>query len=152
PRVPLMWWFFTALLLLLAALVLESGLLAYAMYVLLALLILTRWLARSWAANLTATRTVRRARALDEDIPEEVSPDGLALEIGERVAVRIVIENQGALPIPWVLMEDVLPGAALDPRSPRLTVKGKRMQIAMLRGRGEMVVKYTLECVGRGYH
>jgi uncharacterized protein (DUF58 family) len=145
-------WFLAAVLLLLAALVLESGLLAYAMYVLLALLVLTRWLARSWAANLSATRTVRRARAHDEDVPEVLTPEGLALEIGERVAVRVVITNEGALPVPWVLVEDVLPGGALDPRSPRLKVKGRRMQIALLRGKGELVVKYQLECVGRGYH
>jgi hypothetical protein len=45
-----MWWFLTALLLLRAALVLESSLVA--------LLVLKRWLARSRAGNLTATRTV----------------------------------------------------------------------------------------------
>ena len=54
-------WFLGVLLTLLAALVLESGLLAYAMYVLLALLLVSRWLARNWIEHLSAERTVRRA-------------------------------------------------------------------------------------------
>lgn len=145
-------WFLAAVLLLLAALVLESGLLAYAMYVLLALMLLTRFLARSWARNLSASRTVRRRRATDDEVPETATPDGLALEIGDRVAVRLVVENHGALPIPWVLLEDVLPGGAVNPRFPKLKVKGKRAHIALLRGHSELIVTYTLECVGRGYH
>jgi uncharacterized protein (DUF58 family) len=145
-------WFFVAILLLLAALLLESGLLAYAMYVLLGLLLVTRWLARNWVTHLSAARTVRRSRANDADIPEEATPDGLALEIGERVAVRIVVQNESALPVPWLLLEDVLPGGALDPRAPKLKVKGKRMLIQMLRGKGELILKYQLECLGRGYH
>ena len=49
-------WFHRAAVLtvLLAALVLESGLLAYSMYVLLGLMLLSRFLARSWIENLTA--------------------------------------------------------------------------------------------------
>lgn len=144
-----MYWFVTAIALLLAALLLESGLLAYAMYVLLGLLLLARYFARSWVSNLTATRSVRQAGKHDDD-PD--SPDGLALEIGDRVAVRLTLKNDGALPVPWVLLEDVLPGRALDPIFPKLKVKGKRIQIVMLKGHEELEVKYGLECVTRGYH
>jgi uncharacterized protein (DUF58 family) len=144
-----MYWFLAALLILLAALVLESGLLAYAMYVLLGIMIVTRLLARSWTSHLDAERTVRRAGAKEDE--EEVG-GGLALEIGERVAVRIVVRNSGALPVPWVLVEDHLPGRALDARFPRLKVKGKRAAIGLVRGGGEMVVKYQLECLRRGYY
>jgi uncharacterized protein (DUF58 family) len=144
-----MYWLLAALLILLAALALESGLLAYSMYVLLGLMLITRLLARSWTSHLDAERTVRRAGSNDEEVSP---PDGLALEIGQRVAVRIVVRNGGALPVPWVLVEDHLPGRALDGLFPRLKVKGKRAAIAMIRGGGELVVKYQLECVGRGYH
>ncbi len=65
-------WFLGVLLLLLAALLLESSLLAYAMYVLLGLLLLSRWLARSWIGHLSATRTCEQRTA----------------NIGERVPVR----------------------------------------------------------------
>ena len=49
-------WFIAVILILLAALLLDSGLLAYSMYVLLGLLLLTRFLARSWISNLSAER------------------------------------------------------------------------------------------------
>jgi uncharacterized protein (DUF58 family) len=145
-----MWWFIGALVLLLAALVLESGLLAYAMYVLLGLLLVTRYLARSWVGTLTAERAVRKAGQRDNEQVD--SPDGLALEIGEQVADSLVVHNTGSLPIPWVLLEDALPGGALHPVRPKLKVKGKRIQIGMLRGGGELIVKYGLECLTRGYH
>jgi uncharacterized protein (DUF58 family) len=143
-------WFLAVVLILLAALVLESGLLAYAMYVLLALLLLTRWLARHWIGHLSAVRTCRRAGSDLDD--EGTGPEGLAVEIGERVIVRVVLTNNGALPVPWVLAEDVLSKQVLDSRFPKLKVKGKRLKIGMLRGGGELELKYSLECVGRGYH
>ncbi len=128
-------WFLGALLLLLAALLLESSLLAYAMYVLLALLLLSRWLARSWIGSLQARRTCKQ----------------LTADIGERVPVEVTITNHGALPIPWLLAEDLLPQYALDKRFPRLKIKGKRLQIAMLRPGATLVMKYQLECRMRGY-
>jgi uncharacterized protein (DUF58 family) len=151
-------WFLGVLLLLLAALFLEAGLLAYATYVLLGLLLLSRWLARSWIGNLSATRLVRRAgaeqpRAVvvgEEPLPPE--PVGLAVEIGDRVAVRVTVENRGFLPVPWVLLEDALPPQALDWRGPKLKVRGRRFQIGMVRSGGELEMKYHLECLGRGYH
>jgi uncharacterized protein (DUF58 family) len=51
-----------------------------------------------------------------------------------------------------VLIEDHVPGQALDRRFPRLKLKGKRAEIAIVRGGGEVVLKYSLECVARGYH
>src|SRR5262245_61007657 len=133
-RSPRMRWFLPALLILFAALLLESGLLAYSMYVLLGLLLLARFLARSCVENLTAERVVRKAGQRDDE--EADSPDGLALEVGDRVAVRLTLHNDGALPITWLLVEDVLPGKALDPVSPKLKVKGKRIQVAMLGAKG----------------
>lgn len=144
-----MTWFLAAVALLLAALALDSGLLAYATYVLLGLLLLTRFFARRWTASLDAERSVRRA---GRDGEEEASPDGLALEIGERVVVTVTVRNAGSLPVPWVLIEDHLPNAALDPRNPKLKVRGKRAAVVLLRGGGEAVVEYKLECLGRGYH
>lgn len=150
-------WFLAALAILLAALVLESSLLAYAMYVLLGLLLLSRWLARSWISHLSATRTCRRAgaevpRPLEEGDEPPPEPGGLAVEIGARVQVRLTVRNDGFLAVPWVLVEDVLPRGALAPIHPKLKLKGRRVQIGSVRGGGELVVKYSLECVARGYH
>src|SRR5262245_55458270 len=141
-------WFLACLGILAAALILESGLLAYAMYVLLALLLLTRWLARSWIGGLAAERAVVH---LGEGEGEERAY-GLALEIGERVAVHVTLRNTGALPVPCVLLEDGLPKDALHPISPRLKVRGKRAQIAMLQTAGELEMKYQIEPLKRGYY
>ncbi len=128
-------WFLGALLLLLAALLLESSLLAYAMYVLLALLLLSRWLARCWIGSLSATRMCKQ----------------LTAEIGERVSVAVTITNTGGLPVPWLLAEDLLPQYALGRRFPRIKIKGKRLQIAMLRSGAALEMKYSIECLMRGY-
>ena len=69
------------------------------------------------------------------------------------VRVTIHVQNGGRLPVPWVLMEDMLPRHALDARFPRLKVtKGKRLQVAMLRAGGETTVAYTIRCLQRGYY
>jgi uncharacterized protein (DUF58 family) len=149
-------WFLGVLLLLLAALLLESGLLAYAMYVLLGLLLVSRWLARGWIGGLSASRTCRPVKADTLAAPVLTGPDerptSFTAEIGDRVAVHLAVRNGGSLPVPWVLLEDLLPRPALDRRFPRLKVKGKRMQVRMLAPGGEVEVRYTLECLARGYY
>jgi uncharacterized protein (DUF58 family) len=129
-------WFLGASLLLLAALVLESGLLAYAMYVLLGLLVISRLLARAWIGHVTAERAC----------------DRFTSEVGEVVEVNITIHNTGLLPVPWVLMEDVLPGKAMAVNHPKLRVRRKRMRIAMLGSRGRSDLSYAIEFKMRGYY
>jgi uncharacterized repeat protein (TIGR01451 family) len=129
-------WFLAVLVILLIALILDSGLLAYSMYVLLALLLFTRFLSRSWIGHLSATRTCNKSTA----------------EIGDKVSVTVTVHNSSSLPVPWVLLEDLLPRYSLDKRLPRLKVKGKRMHICMVRPRGDVVIKYSLECLNRGYY
>ena len=65
--------------------------------------------------------------------------------------MRVTVTNGGRLPVPWVLLEDVLPKDALDKRFPKLKVKGKRLRIAMLSAGGTVDVDYSVECLGRGY-
>jgi uncharacterized repeat protein (TIGR01451 family) len=129
-------WYVGAGLLLLAALLLQSGLLAYAMYVLLAVLVLSRLLARAWLGSVTAARTCRTQDA----------------EIGDEVRVEVTIRNAGALPVPWVLLEDMLPAEALRQKPARLKVRGKRLQIRTLPAGKEVPLSYTLECRQRGYY
>src|SRR5438552_3060880 len=129
-------WFFGLLLILVAAWAIDSGLLAYAAYVLLGVLLLTRMITRNGLNLVTAER---------ECGPTEV-------EVGERVEVALTIRNEGWLPIPWVLFEDVLPGFALAQRPPRLKVKGRRIQIKLLRGGQEVEIRYKIDCVMRGFY
>ncbi|MEX0678455.1 MAG: DUF58 domain-containing protein [Pirellulales bacterium] len=129
-------WFLGALLLLAVALALDLGLLAYAMYALLGVMVVSRFLARSWSDNLRATRECNR----------------LAAYIGETVAVNVTIENTGALPIAWLLVEDLLPRHALVYDPPSLRTSGKRLQLAMFPRRGRKTIYYQLQCNRRGYY
>jgi uncharacterized repeat protein (TIGR01451 family) len=129
-------WFLGASLSLLIALVFHLGLLAYAMYVLLGVMLLSRFLARTWSEHLSARRECNR----------------LSASIGDTVAVVITIENHGALPIAWVLVEDLLPRHALNYDPPNLRVKGRRLQLATFRRRGRKTIHYQLECNRRGYY
>jgi uncharacterized repeat protein (TIGR01451 family) len=128
-------WFVGSAFLLLVALVFNLGLLAYAMYALLAVMVVSRLLARTWIESLSASRECNRVSA----------------NIGESVAVVVNVENSGAVPIGWVLLEDVLPPGALRHNPPKLRVNGSRLKLMMLRAGGRKTMFYQLECRGRGY-
>ena len=128
-------WFAGACLLLLIAWFFKLGLLAYAMYALLGVMITSRFLTRTWAESLSATRECNR----------------VAVNVGDTVAIVINVKNTGGLPIPWVLLEDLLPRHALIPPPPRLGVRGRRLQLAMLNGHAHKTLLYQLECRQRGY-
>jgi uncharacterized protein (DUF58 family) len=129
-------WYLGVLLLLLAALLLDSGLLAYATYILLGLLVVSRLMARRWISSLSARRTCTRHTA----------------EVGDSVSVELVVRNDGWMPVPWVLLEDLLPRQALEQKPPRLKTKGKRLQVSMLAAHGEKVVRYHVQFAMRGYY
>ncbi len=109
-------WYSGAILLLLLGLVLQLELLVYAMYVLLGVMLVSRYFARNWIENLSARRECNR----------------LTAEIGDTVAVVVSLHNTGNLPITWVLLEDSLPRDALTQRPPRISVKNKRYAITQL--------------------
>jgi uncharacterized protein (DUF58 family) len=129
-------WFFAILVILLVALAIQSGLLAYAAYVLLGVLLLTRLLTKSGLNVVRAERTVSAGE----------------IDAGQRVEVEVRAENTGRLPIPWLLLEDLLPDYALHQRPPRLRVKGKRLQIRVLRGAHTARLRYKLEDLRRGFY
>lgn len=129
-------WFLGAALLLAIALVFRVGLLAYAMYTLLGVMLLSRLLARAWSENLTARRECNR----------------LSANVGETVAVVITIENKGPLPVAWLLVEDLLPKAAPIYEPPNLRVSGRRLQLAMFKRHGRKTIHYQLTCNRRGYY
>jgi uncharacterized protein (DUF58 family) len=129
-------WYAGALVLLALALVLQMGLLAYAMYVLLALLLISRAVARQWSESLSATRQCHR----------------LSAEIGESVPVAVNISQHGFLPIAWLLAEDLLPAAALKQHPPRLRVTGRRMMVEALWPAAAKSLYYQLHFEMRGYY
>jgi uncharacterized repeat protein (TIGR01451 family) len=129
-------WFAAVACLLLAALLFQLGLLAYAMYALLGIMLLSKWLSRTWAENLTAIRECNR----------------VAVNVGEKVAVVITLRNRGLLPVAWALVEDLLPRGAMIFDPPSLGLLGSRLQLFSFRPRGQAMLFYQLQCNRRGYH
>ena len=111
-------------------------LLAYAMYVLLAVMLISRFFTKNWAQSLAAARECNR----------------LTAEVGENVAVVVTLKNTGRWPVAWVLLEDLLPRDALLFDPPRLKVNGRRVQLTMLRGSGRKTMLYQLTPTRRGYY
>lgn len=129
-------WLVGAVLILILALILDLGLLAYAMYALLGVLLVSRYLTRTSAEGLVATRECNR----------------LTAEVGDSVAVIVNVENRGKLPIAWCLVEDLLPKQALLHEPPSLGVDGRRIQLSMLRPGSKKSLRYQLRCNRRGYY
>ncbi len=75
---------------LLIGLAFQMGLLVYAMYVLLGVMLVSRFLAREWVEKITAERECSRPTA----------------QIGDKAAVIVNICNTGKLPVPWLIAED----------------------------------------------
>lgn len=128
-------WFLVALFLIGLALALQAGLVAFAGYVLLGVYLLSRYLARRWAEDLTAERKC----------------DATPREIGESTEVVVTLRNAGSIPILWVLVEDLIPEQALR-RPTRLSVKGKRIHVVNLRPRQTKPIKYRVTFEMRGYY
>ena len=116
--------------------VLQAGLVAFAGYVVLGTLLLSRFLADRWI----------NALEIDRDCPHE--PRGL----GESITVRVRVANRGWLPIIWVLVEELLPESALRSRPARLQVKGSRLRVMFLRPGQVKALKFQLSFPFRGYY
>ena len=129
-------WFLVLFLLIGVAVALKAGLVAFAGYVLLGVYLLSRYLARRWVHDLSAKRVC----------------DATPREVGESTEVTVTLTNTGALPIAWVLVEDLVPDFAVKARTPRLTVKGKRVHVVALRGKQTKTIKYKVQFAMRGYY
>ena len=129
-------WVFVVVLVLVVAAVLDLGLLAGAMLALAGLMLVSRFLARSWITNIEATRECNRTEA----------------EIGQSIAFVTTLHNRGRLPVAWVLVEEMLPRSAIESRPPRIEVKGRRLAVAMLGPLGRKTLNYQLHFAMRGYY
>jgi uncharacterized protein (DUF58 family) len=129
-------WYAAAILLVLVAWLFQLSLLSYAIYVLVAVLFVSRYLAKTWIESVQAGRICSATQA----------------EVGETISVVLNIENRGQLPIAWLLVEDLLPRAALMFRKPRLLVHGDRLRLFMLGSRQQKQLTYQITCQRRGYY
>jgi uncharacterized protein (DUF58 family) len=129
-------WFLGAILLLVIGIAFQLGLLVYAMYVLLGVMLVSRYLAREWIENITAERECSR----------------LTAQIGDKVAVIVNIHNRGKLPVAWLLVEDAVPRDALLQRPPRISLDGRRINILQLAAGGQKSLLYQVTFLMRGYY
>ncbi|TWT29713.1 DUF58 domain-containing protein [Blastopirellula retiformator] len=128
-------WFVGAILILVISSLFGLSLLVYSMYALLAVMTASRLLTRYWSHHLSIHRTVNR----------------LEVEEGHSIAVNVTVTNTGALPIPWLLVEDTLPRRATMYRPPALETSGDRITLASLGPRKSKSFYYQLRCNRRGY-
>jgi uncharacterized protein (DUF58 family) len=129
-------WILGTIALLALALALQLNLLVYAMYVLLGVLLLSRFFTHSWVDAIDARRF-----GGDE-----------VLEIGNTAEIKVAVQNTGALTIPWLILEDALPREALTQAPMRIKAQGGRLALTRLR-RGEThVLSYKVEFLMRGYY
>ncbi|MBG88497.1 MAG: DUF58 domain-containing protein [Verrucomicrobiales bacterium] len=127
-------WILGALLLLFAGFVFELGPLVYAMYVLIGVLLVSRFLTFIWIESMSVKRDCNR----------------FSCQIGETVAVAASVRNMGLLPVPWILVEDALPQDAILDHS--VKPKGPRVSVAQLFPLAGKNLLYQLTFQRRGYY
>jgi uncharacterized protein (DUF58 family) len=129
-------WLVATILALLVAITLELGLLAFAAYALLMIIGAGRILSDYWIRNLDVVRSASRLEG----------------GVGDKVAIALRVQYTGRLPIPWVIIEDLLPEKDFVHRPPNLQIQGNRLSLAMLRAGKTVNVYYQLSCNRRGYY
>lgn len=129
-------WFLATLLLLALGVILRLGLLVFAMYALLGVLLVSRFLSREWIEHLSAERGCSR----------------LSANVGDKLAVVITIRNDSRFPVPWLLVEDSIPREALTQRPPRLRIEGRTAKLIRLESRGSATLLYQAVFLMRGYY
>jgi len=128
-------WLLAAIASLAVAALFGLSLLAFAVYALLGVIVLSRYRARTWTRNVTGRRELSCQLA----------------RIGETVGVRVSVRNRGPLPIVWLLIEDLLPRTACVHDPPKLRVRQRRRAPWMLNGQASKTLYYQLQCNRRGY-
>lgn len=129
-------WLGAAIFILVVALTFQLGMLAYAMYALVGVILLSRFLTNRWSDNVTAERELNRLEAAEGDL----------------VAIEATIRNEGALPVPWLLLEDLLPLKALIHNPPSLKLSGRRVMLSGMFAGATKYIRYQMKCNRRGYY
>ncbi len=128
-------WVVAILIVLAAALVFQMGLLAFGIYTVLAIALTSRFLVQ------TSVRQVEVVRRCSQ----------VVADVGETVMVGIEVHNRSSFPIPWLLIQDVLPYRAVVGPQPALRISGRRVLMTMLWPRQKRIFHYQLQCERRGY-
>jgi uncharacterized protein (DUF58 family) len=130
-----MYWLIGILLIGISSQILGSGLLAFSAYLMALVLAFSRFLAWHWVNGLRIERKIRCAIA----------------EVGDKVRVKVLVRYMGLIPVPWVIIEDLLPDDAINPSHPFLKLKGKKIKVFSLFSMQTEEFSYSLECMHRGF-
>jgi len=121
-------WLVGAAALLVLAYATRSGFVVYSLYAVILVMLLSRLIAEICLRGFECEREVSR----------------LELTIGEQVEVMLRVRNKGILPIPWALVEDLVPD--------KMPITGQRTRLLTLKPGGEEVMLYQIKFNRRGYH
>ncbi|HVR36552.1 MAG TPA: DUF58 domain-containing protein, partial [Methylomirabilota bacterium] len=128
-------WFVIAVLLLGAGWLLRLELLVYAMYILLGVLLVSRFMTREWTSKIAATRTCSITTA----------------RVGDKATLVIELINHGRFAVPWLIVEEALPREAMKPPA-RMKLTGRTTLVTRLKSKERRTIRYTAEFLTRGYH
>ncbi|MDG1872681.1 MAG: DUF58 domain-containing protein [Mariniblastus sp.] len=129
-------WIVASILLLFVAMALNLTLLVYAMYAIIAILVISKWITNRW------TQAVEAERVCDTSMAK----------IGDFVSIMIRLKHVGRFPIAWVLVEDMLEQRTQTYKPPSLRIHGKRLEVMKLNPGNSKQLLYQLECNRRGYY
>src|SRR5215469_13478727 len=129
-------WFIGIFLLLVIGVIFRLNLLVYAMYVMLGVLILSRYFANLWVNSLDTKRR----------------PTESTVEIGDSIEVAIDVYNNGSLSVPWLLLEESLGRAGIVEVPRRLEVEGDRIKLVRIKAGRTETIEYRVKFLMRGYY
>ena len=121
-------WMLLCLVILLAALVAQIEFFAYAVWALLAIFLVSQVMGRVALRGLAIERHCNKRQA----------------EIGEAATVTLEVKNDKPLPVPWIVVEDLIPR--------RLRADGERSLAVLMLPFRTRKLQYRLALRHRGYH
>ena len=123
-----LFWFVAAGTALAIAFAVKAPYVAFAVYAFLLLVVISNLSSLAWLSGLDCTRTVSQT----------------VLTQGEEIEVEITLANRRGWPIPWIFVEDLVPGG--------FPLAGENARLAILMPGRSLTLKYALTCPRRGYH
>lgn len=121
-------WVAGAAIMLVLAYSVSSGFVVYSLYAILLVMILSRSITEICLRGLVCERELSKTETT----------------IGEEVDIVLTVRNKSALPIPWVLVEELLPA--------KMPAFGTRSRLLTIGPRREEKMRYRVVMNRRGYH
>ena len=128
-------WIVAAIALFFLALAFNLGLLVYAIYALMAVVIVAKLVTSRWSQSVRGRKGISRTRA----------------SIGETVDVEIEVENSGKWPVTWMLIEDLMPPGVVARNKPAMSFAGERIKVLKFAAGQIHKIAYRMKCNRRGY-